>query len=57
MRFNDEKSAAAALEFSGSEHMGRTIAIEKTRENGGAGGAAQGGAGGTLVSFVFNIMK
>jgi nucleolin len=34
VRFNDEKSVAAAIEFSGSEHMGRTLTIEKTREGG-----------------------
>ena len=46
MRFAEEKSIAAAIEFSGSEHMGRTLIIERTKE-GGAGGA--GGAPGAPV--------
>lgn len=44
VRFNDEKAVASAIGFSGSDHMGRTLTIEKTKEGGGAGGA--GGAGG-----------
>jgi nucleolin len=32
VRFAEEKSIVAAIEFSGSEHMGRTLTIEKTRE-------------------------
>lgn len=47
MRFNEEKAVASAIEYSGSEHMGRTIIIEKTKE-GGAGGAG-GAAGGAPV--------
>jgi nucleolin len=48
LRFNEEKAVASAIEYSGSEHMGRTIIIEKTKE-GGAGGAG-GAAGGAPVN-------
>jgi nucleolin len=30
VRFNEEDAMTKAIEFSGSEHMGRTITIEKT---------------------------
>jgi nucleolin len=38
VRFTDEKSLAAAIEFSGSEHMGRTLTIEKSKDGSGTGG-------------------
>jgi nucleolin len=46
VRFAEESAANQAVEYNGSEHMGRTLVIERTkpRVQGGAGGF--GGAGG-----------
>ena len=40
IRFAEEASLNTAIEYSGSEHMGRTIVVEKTKPKvtGGAGG-------------------
>ncbi|CAD8122964.1 unnamed protein product [Paramecium sonneborni] len=57
VRFSTEDAQSAAVEYSGSEHMGRTIVVEKTkpRDQRPQQGGQQGGSGESTTCFIGNL--
>jgi RNA recognition motif-containing protein len=42
VRFKEERSVTLAVELNGSEHMGRTLTVERTRDSGNGPGSDSG---------------